>query len=322
MKSIFAFCCILLFNSQISFSENLELFTNDQIYAPSNPLFVYGTSLPNENIIIRLFHPDGTIAKFDQIEADSNGMFHHILLIWPETSTKFPYGVYDVEVTSTEQNGLSRIVSIRFSESTKTISIPIQHQINTSVFIPETIAVNNTTRIFSQITSDGMLISDDVNKLLGNSHVHLPSGEVVSFASKFRILHQGLYFADYTPEQVGTYVFHIVTFYNGLISHNSAITSVLIQDINGISNQIMKLDSILNETSDELSKLQHNTYNFGTSLDTANENINNSVSSITKSVNNIEKASIQLNSLFFPIVLFLTIIIALQITILARTRHV
>ena len=31
-----------------------------------------------------------------------------ILLVWPESSTIFPYGTYTVEIISTEQNGLSK----------------------------------------------------------------------------------------------------------------------------------------------------------------------------------------------------------------------
>lgn len=313
-------CCIV-FLDQMVFADNLELFTNNQIYVESDLLFVYGNGLPNENLIIRLFNPDGTISKFDQIETDSNGYFHHILLVWPKTSNKFPYGVYDVEVTSTEQNGLSNHVSIKFSESAQQITIPIQHQINATIFTPDSTAVDNTIRIFSQITSDGMLISTSPDKLLNNSHVHLPSGQVVSLASEFHTLHQGLYFADYVPKQTGTYVFHIITFYNGLISHNSAATTVYAQDISSISNQLVNLDAVLNRTSDELNKLQHNTYNFGIALDAANTNIDESVISISKSVNNIEEASIQLNSLLFPIILFIAIIIALQIAMLARHRH-
>lgn len=312
----------MLLTDQTALSGNLELFTNSQIYVESDLLFVYGDGLPNENLILRLFNPDGAISKFDQIETDSNGHFHHILLVWPKASNKFPYGVYDVEVTSTEQNGLSSKASIKFSESAQLVTMPIQHQINTSVFAPDTTAVDSSIRIFSQITSDGMLISTNPDKLLSNSHVHLPSGQVVSLASEFHTLHQGLYFVDYTPKQIGTYVFHIVTFYNGLISHNSAATSVSIQDISDISNQIVKLDTVLNRTSDELNKLQHNTYNFGIALDEANNNIDESVIAISKSVNNIEEASIQLNSLLFPIILFIAIIIALQIAMLARNRHI
>ena len=80
---------ILLPTIPSSFAE-LELFTNSEVYSDGEPLFVYGKALPKENLILRIFAPDGTIAKFDQVIVDEEGSFNHILLTWPETSTTFP----------------------------------------------------------------------------------------------------------------------------------------------------------------------------------------------------------------------------------------
>ena len=60
---------------------------------------------------------------------------------------------------------------------------------------------------------------------------------------------------------------------------------------------------------------------FGDTLESASENIDSSVTSVSTSVTNIEEASVQLNSLFFPIVASIGIIVALQIAILARRRQ-
>ena len=57
---------LLLVQIPNSFSEELELFTNSKVYSPEHTLQVYGKGLPEENLIIRLFAPDETIAKFDQ----------------------------------------------------------------------------------------------------------------------------------------------------------------------------------------------------------------------------------------------------------------
>jgi len=102
-----ALIVLLLVNTPNSFSE-LELFTNSKVYSSQHSLQVYGTGLPEENLIIRLFAPDETISKFDQITTESDGSFNYGLLIWPEPSTNFPYGTYTIEVISTEQNGLSK----------------------------------------------------------------------------------------------------------------------------------------------------------------------------------------------------------------------
>jgi len=116
-------------------------------------------------------------------------------------------------------------------------------------------------------------------------------------------------------------LFHIVTFSKGTISHGSAATLVLSQDISGVAEQVIKLNRILDETSDELNKLKTEIEGFGATLERASENIDTSVTSVSTSVTNIEEASVQLNSLFFPIVASIGIIVALQIAILARRRQ-
>ncbi|MGI0064493.1 MAG: methyl-accepting chemotaxis protein, partial [Nitrosopumilaceae archaeon] len=76
------------------YAENLDLFTDSDVYSDGQPLYVYGKAISNENLILRLFAPDGTIVIFDQIIVDSEGTFNHVLLTWPEASTKIPYGTY------------------------------------------------------------------------------------------------------------------------------------------------------------------------------------------------------------------------------------
>ncbi|MFQ5572673.1 MAG: methyl-accepting chemotaxis protein, partial [Nitrosopumilaceae archaeon] len=284
------------------------------------PLFIYGNALPDETIIIRLFAPDGTIAKFDQVKVDEGGSFNHVLLTWPESSIAFPYGTYTVEVISNTQGGISKTIDVKFTSTTELVEVPVERQVNTLVFAPETAAVNTKFRIFVQTTSDGMLVGGVPQDLLETSHVHLPNGEVQTLTSEFKTLHPGLYFVDYAATFEGTYVFHVVTFTQGSTSHGSAATNILKQDISGISEQILKLNSILDETSSELDILESRIEEFDSTLKSASTDIDSSVSSISTSVANIEEASVQLNSLFFPIVGSIGVIVALQIVILARRR--
>ena len=302
------------------YAEDLEIFANSNVYSDGQPLLVYGKALSNENLILRLFAPDGTIAKFDQIIVESDGSFNHILLTWPNSTTKFPYGTYTIEAISTTQNGLSKSVDIKFTSTSRLVQVPVERHVSTSVFAPEVAAVNKPFRVFVQVTSDGLLVGGNPNDLLSSSHVHPPSGEPQSFSQSFQTLHEGLYFIDYTPVQTGTYVFHMVAFSKGTVAHGSAATTVLNQDISGVAEQVVKLNSILNETSGELDRLKSEIGVFGTTLESASKNIDSSVSTISSSVTNIEDASGQLNSLFFPIVASIGIIVALQIAILARRR--
>lgn len=323
MKTIFVITLLGIISIsfiQTSYSVTFDIFTDNQVYTDGKPLFVYGKALPNETIIIRLFAPDGTIPIFNQITASEDGSFNHVLLTWPDSSIKFPYGTYTVEVISNTQNGISKTINVKFTSTTELIDVPVERKINTLVFAPESAAVNTPFRIFVQTTSDGMLVGGEPRDLLKTSHVHLPNGEVQTITNSFQILHPGLYFVDYTAIFEGTYVFHVVTFSQGSTAHGSAATHVLKQDISGISDQILKLNSILDETSGELNVLESRIEEFDSTLASASTNIASSVTTMSSSVENMEEASTQLNSLLFPIVGAIGIIVALQVVILARRR--
>lgn len=320
MKILLSLLFLVVFGTHFAFAEQLEFFTDSQVYSPDKPLIVYGKALPMEDVVLRFTGPDENVITFTQVTADKDGKFQSDLFIWPAASTTIPYGTYVVEAISTQQNGFSQKIQIKFSPSDEVEKIPISRTITTMVFVPETAAIGQPLKIFSQITSDGMLVGGSPEKLLGTSHVHLPDGQVVNLSNSFKTLHQGLYFAEFTPTQEGTHVFHVVAFSQGTISHGSAATVVLKQDIGGIAKQIIELNSGLKDTSSELDKLKSEIEGFGSSLNSASQNIDNSVTSISSSVDTMKEASLQLNSLLFPIVASIAIIVALQIVILARRR--
>ena len=322
MKSIILFSILfvfLLFPIQDSFSE-LELSTNAKVYSPEHTLQVYGNGLPEENLILRLFAPDESITKFEQIQTNSDGSFNHQLLTWPEPSSNVPYGTYVVEVLSTEQNGLSKKIDIKFSSTTELISVAIERQIDTVVFAPETGALNQSFRVFIQTTRDGLNIGNDPITLLGNSMIHLPDGSSMNLKNSFKTLYAGVYYFDFTPRQQGTHVFQISVFNEGVTSKGFAATHVLSQDLGGINKQIIKLNLILDETSEELNTLKSEISGFDNTLLTASKKIDESTVTISDSVESISEASSQLNSLLFPIIASIGLIVALQITIIARRR--
>jgi len=322
LKSLFFLSILfllLLIPIQDSFSE-LEISTNSKVYSSEHSLQVYGTGLPGENLILRLFAPDESITKFEQIQTNSDGTFNHQLLTWPDPSSNVPYGTYVVEVLSTEQNGLSKKIDIKFSSTTELISVAVERQIDTVVFAPETGAINQSFRVFIQTTRDGLNIGNDPSELLRNSQIHLPDGSSLSLTNSFKTLYAGVYYFDFTPRQEGTHVFQIAVFNEGIASKGFAATHVLSQNLGGINKQISKLNSVLDETSTELTTLKSEIEGFDNTLSTASNNINESTEGISSSVKSIEEASSQLNSLLFPIIASIGIIVALQITIIARRR--
>ena len=301
------------------------MYTNQQIYTTQHPLLVYGTGPTNAPLVLRLFSPDGSIAEFEQITTNPDGSFSHKILDWPSSSTKHPFGTYTVEVLTS--GGQSQKIDIKFAASTELELIPIERKITTQVFAPEMAASDRSFRVFVQVTSDGLLVSGDAKKVLSSSHIHSPDGKVQSLAMSMQMLHEGLYFVEYTPRNEGTYIFHMVAFSQGTQSHGSAATLVLGQDLGGISKQIIILDEVLTKASDNLDVLQTDIHGFGETLDDASTTlresvttIDTSVSSMSSAVENIEQASLQVNSLLFPIMGAIAVILALQISIIARRR--
>jgi len=316
---------LITISSPQVFAEELKVYTNQQIYSTQHPLLVYGTGPENSPLILRLFAPDGTIAEFEQIITNTDGSFSHKMLDWPSSSTKYPFGTYTVEgITNV---GESQKIDIKFASSTELELIPIERKITTQVFAPEMAAADRSFRVFVQVTSDGLLVSGDAKNVLSSSHIHSPDGKVQSLAMSMEMLHEGLYFVEYTPRIEGTYIFHMVAFSQGTQSHGSAATLVLGQDLGGISKQIVILDEVLTTASDNLNVLQTDIHGFGSTLEDASTTLRDSVttidasvSSMSSAVDNIEEASLQVNSLLFPIMGAIAVILALQISIIARRR--
>ena len=307
------------------FAEELKVYTNQQIYTTQHPLLVYGTGPENSPLVLRMFAPDGSIAEFEQIITNPDGSFSHKMLDWPSSSTKHPFGTYTIEaITNTGEN---QKIDIKFASTTELELIPIERRIITQVFAPEMAAADRPFRVFVQVTSDGLLVTGDEKKVLSSSHIHSPDGKVQSLAMSMEMLHEGLYFVEYTPRTEGTYIFHMVAFSEGTQSHGSAATLVLGQDLAGISEQLIILDEVLTKASDNLNVLQTDIHGFGSTLDDASTTlresvttIDTSVSSMSSAVENIEQASLQVNSLLFPIMGAIAVILALQISIIARRR--
>ena len=125
-------------------------------------------------------HLDGTIKGFEQISADIDGIFNHILLTWPEPSTTFPYGTYSIEILSTTNEGILGTIDVRFGPN-ENDEIVISRDATALVYAPESAAVDSPIRLFVQTTSDGLLIGDDPKDLLSTTHVHLPDDLQILF---------------------------------------------------------------------------------------------------------------------------------------------
>ena len=145
------------------FAETLALNTNQSVYTPQHPLFIYGEGPPNKPLVVRLFAPDGTTANFEQVMTKNDGSFSTTLMKWPKPSTTIPYGTYVVEIVS--QSGMSERMNIKFAPDSELVTIPIERSVQVTVFAPEIAASDRPFRVFVQVSSDGHLVHEEVKKL-------------------------------------------------------------------------------------------------------------------------------------------------------------
>ncbi|MGI0075529.1 MAG: methyl-accepting chemotaxis protein, partial [Nitrosotalea sp.] len=140
------------------------------------------------------------------------------MIRWPNATTTYSYGTYSVETIATNEQGLSKTIDVKFLANSSLIQVPQQPIVLVSVFAPQSAAVNQTFRVFIQVTSDGLLVAGNPSVVLSSSHVHMPDGSVVSLSDSLKTLHQGLFYVDFTPTQEGTYIFHITANSKGTVA--------------------------------------------------------------------------------------------------------
>jgi len=129
--------------------------------------------------------------------------------------------------------------------------------------------------------------------------IHLPDGSSLPMKNYFKTLYAGVYYFDFTPRQQGTHVFQISVFNEGVTSKGFAATHVLSQNLGGINKQITKLNSVLDDTSNELNILKSEIEGFDNTLLTASDKIDKSTGSISTSVEAIVRLLLNLILYYF-----------------------
>jgi len=314
-------------------SARLILRTTEQTYTTGDNLVVYGAGQPNDVMVVRLYDPGGRAIKIDNIHVDNEGFFKQTIFEWPEPSRNLPFGTYTVEAIP-GQSGQAQQVQITFGETGKegdgtTQQQAITHILTVKLDSPDQVAVGSKFRIFVQVTFDGVLVnadnSNDIVELLGSSHIQAgKENSTISLASKFVKLHEGIYYADVTIKEEGTYIVHAVAFNKGFLSHDSKVITISDSSLGTIQDTVDNLGKALNSTNKELSDLETGLNQTRSSLNdtkaTITDSVNQAQTSIHKEIGTMEDASGQLNSIILPVLALISVIIALQISLFARIR--
>ena len=295
----------------------LIFLVNQDNFLPGDTLVAYGKSFPNDTLVFRIFDPANKTVRIETAKADPNGTFTAQIFTWPQPSKNFVFGRYSIEAASTIVPTYKENRTVAFSDTQS--SAPLQSQsgiLSVKLDSPTQISVGKTFRIFVQVTFDGALVNvDDPNQLLSSSHIH-SGNDTMNLAGKFVKLHEGIYYSDVKLDKEGTYIIHAIAFYRGFLAHDSKVVSSgssfsdIQQSVDSLRQEIDRTTQDLNDTRSSITNAVTN----------ARQAIKGDIDQAGTAVAELQNASGQINSLILPILVLISIIIALQISLFARIR--
>lgn len=301
--------------------------TNQDTFVPDDTLVAYGKGYINDTLVVRLFDPSGNLLRTDFIKLDQTGVFTEQVFTWPQASKIWPYGIYSLQINSSLGGKNTQQFPLVFTDSINRSGAPtVNHILTAKLDAPRQVSTNSTFRVFVQVTFDSALVDANATQLLGSSHIHSATfaNQTLNIGNSFNELHQGLYYADVTLVRQGTYIIHVIAYYNGYFSHDSLVITASNSTIGSVQQSVDELNSRLDVTNTDLSNLQRQLDTTNRILNSTGASISTSVvdarKNITTDIATLQAASGQLNSIILPILALISIVIALQISLFARIR--
>lgn len=302
--------------------------TSQQVYVPGETLEVYGTAEPNQVLIFRLFDPIGLAIRIENVQVNEAGSYRAGIFTWPEPSRNLAFGTYTVEAISGAEDTEPLRAEVSFSGGFEQGTDPSRpHILAIKLDAPSQVTISSVFRIFVQVTFDGALVdaadSEAVTAILGSSHIHSRNSTIV-LSDRFNELHPGLYYVDVVLPREDAYIIHAVAFYRGFLSHDSRVIAATNSSIGTIQESVNQLNAGLDSTNHELDQLQQRLAETQSALSDTKDTITNLVeearASIRQDIDLAQQASGQINSLILPVLVLISVIIALQISLFARIR--
>lgn len=303
-------------------TERFDVKLSSDVFAPGDTVIIYGKVIPEDALVVRLFDPSGKVLRLETFKARSDGTITEQIFAWPQPSKEYPFGIYSVEVRSSIVLSDIKTFSVYFvsARSDSSSSAPGSPNLIVKLDAPTLVSTNSQFRIFVQVTYGGSLVNTnsdgELASLLGSSHIHSGDSEnstIINLADMFHKLHEGLYYADVILDQDGTYIIHAIAFNRGLFSHDSKVVVASTASIGSVQESVNRLNERLDATNRSLDQTN-------ASLNTTKNALTQFAQDTSSAIERMEGASGQINGLILPILVLISIIIALQISLFARIR--
>jgi len=210
---------ILILSSPIAMAATITVVASKDQYNPGDALVILGSATPNSTVAILVYNPVGGLVGVDQTNIRSDGQYVVEVFNFPENpSTGIPFGIYRVRAVDAA-TGEDAEITIEFAKSTIPPVTPKDDDLPAQPLILQIIVRASSTNQLGDEVRVVVLFNyngSEIDPAVKTASVYSPNVEEVE-PEIFNLvtIHTGLYYFDYTPDEIGTYIVQVEGTFNG-----------------------------------------------------------------------------------------------------------
>jgi hypothetical protein len=313
---LFSFLLLLLSSSNVHAQSSSTTTTavtiniNSTVFMPNSMLVIYGKVIPNDSLIVELINPMNRIVHRTQIDVDARGVFSSVILTFPNPNDQFIEGTYTLVITSSIQGSVyskaivfqasSNEIRVQQGDALQQQQQQITRRLDMQLSAPSIIGIDERFSIVARVTMDNTLFNVNASDI--KARIIMPDSSAREL--RFNAIDDGIYATDLTLSMVGLHVVTASIEYDGLKASSMASINVTDAPVLNMSNTLSRLSKSIDDLNSSIQGLRND-------INASNARLSNSLEQIGSSTN-------QMLALLLPIIGMITIIVALQATILAR----
>jgi hypothetical protein len=283
---------------------------NSTVFIPNSMLVIYGKVIPNDSLIVELINPMNRIVHRTQIDVDAKGVFSSVILTFPNPNDQFIEGTYTLVITSSIQGSVyskaivfqasSNEIRVQQGDALQQQQQQITRRLDMQLSAPSIIGIDERFSIVARVTMDNTLFNVNASDI--KARIIMPDSSAREL--RFNAIDDGIYATELTLSMVGLHVVTASIEHDGLKASSMASINVTDAPVLNMSNTLSRLSKSIDDLNSSIQGLRND-------INASNARLSNSLEQIGSSTN-------QMLALLLPIIGMITIIVALQATILAR----
>jgi flagellar capping protein FliD len=245
-----------------------------------------------------------------QIDVDARGVFSSVILTFPNPNDQFIEGTYTLVITSSIQGSVyskaivfqasSNEIRVQQGDALQQQQQQITRRLDMQLSAPSIIGIDERFSIVARVTMDNTLFNVNASDI--KARIIMPDSSAREL--RFNAIDDGIYATELTLSMVGLHVVTASIEHDGLKASSMASINVTDAPVLNMSNTLSRLSKSIDDLNSSIQGLRND-------INASNARLSNSLEQIGSSTN-------QMLALLLPIIGMITIIVALQATILAR----